>query len=63
MKMINFSLMTSGANTIDLRSNLSEKRYCGMKRATQCFFRIPPSYHTFRDNSECLRKNRDFLKI
>ena len=62
-KTITFSLMTSGAKTIDLRSNLSEKRYRGNKRATQCFFRIPPSYHTFRDICECLRKNRDFLKI
>ena len=62
-KTIIFSLMTSGAKTIDLRSNLSEKRYWGLKRATRCFFRIPPSYHTFRDNRECLRKNRDFLKI
>ena len=35
--------MTSGAKTIDLRSNLREKRYRGMKRAIQCFFLIPPS--------------------
>ena len=58
-----FSLMTSGAKTIDLRSNLSEKRYWGLKRATRCFFRIPPSCHTFWDICECLRKNRDFLNI
>ena len=58
-----FSLMTSGVKSIDLRSNLIEKRYRGMKRAIQCFFRILPSYHTFGDNSECLRKNSHFLEI
>ena len=63
MKTIIFSLMTSEANTIDLRSNLSEKHSCGWKRATRRFLRIPSSYHTFRDNRECLRKNRDFLKF
>ena len=31
-------LMTSGAKTVDLTSNLIEKRYWGMKRAIQCFF-------------------------
>ena len=30
--------MTSGAKIIDIRSNLSEKCYRGMKRATQYFF-------------------------
>ena len=30
--------MTSGVKSIDLRSNLIEKRYRGMKRAIQCFF-------------------------
>ena len=57
-----FSLMTSGVKSIDLRSNLIEKRYRGMKRAIQCFFRILPSYHTFGDNSECLRKKQPFSR-
>ena len=51
-----FYSMTPGVKTIDLRSNLIEKRYRGMKRALQCFFRILPSYHTFGDNSGCLQK-------
>ena len=55
--------MTSGVKSIDLRSNLIEKRYRGMKRAIQCFFLILPSYHTFGVNSECLRKNSHFLEI
>ena len=38
-------------------------RCWGLKRATRCFFRIPPSCHTFWDICECLRKNRDFLNI
>ena len=63
MSKIFFSLMTSGVKSIDLRSNLIEKRYRGMKRAIQCFFRILSSYHTFGDNSECLRKNSHFLEI
>ena len=33
-----FLLMTAGAKTIDLRSNLMGKRYRGMRRAPQCFF-------------------------
>ena len=63
MSKIFFSLMTSGVKSIDLRSNLIEKRYRGMKRAIQCFFRILPSYHTFGDNSECLRKTAIFSKF
>ena len=57
-----FSLMTSGVKSIDLRSNLIEKRYRGVKRAIRCFFRILPSYHTFGDNSECLRKKQPFSR-
>ena len=37
-KTITFHLMTSGAKTVYLRSNLIEKRYRGMKRALQCLF-------------------------
>ena len=33
-----FHLMTSGAKTVDLRSNRIEKRYWGIKRAIQCLF-------------------------
>ena len=33
-----FHLMTSVAKTIDIRSNLVEKRYRGMRRALQYFF-------------------------
>ena len=62
-KMAIFHLMTSGAKTIDLRSNLIEKRYRVMIRASKCFFLILPSYDTFGDNSDCLRKNRCFLKV
>ena len=32
--------MPSGAKHIDLRSNLIEKRYLGMKQTPQCFFRF-----------------------
>ena len=38
------------------------KSYWGMKRASKCFFRILPSYHTFGDNSDCLRKIVIFSK-
>ena len=61
-KTIIFHLMTSGAKTVNLRSNLIETRYWGMERAIHCFF-ILPSYHTFGVNSYCSRKNRYFLKI
>ena len=53
--------MTSGAKTIDLRLDLIEKRYRDMKRT--CHSYSDYSYYTFGDNSECLRKYRDFLKI
>ena len=39
--------MTSGAKAIDLRPNLIDKRYWGMKRGIQVFFLIIPSYHPF----------------
>ena len=49
--------MTSEAKPIDLRSNLIEKRYRGLRRVPLCFFRIfPSSYHIFGDHSDCLRK-------
>ena len=38
MKNDNFLFDDLWSQIIDLRSNLSEKRYRGMKRATQCFF-------------------------
>ena len=57
-KTTTFHLVTSGVKTMNLRSSLIEKRHQGMKRAPQCFFfRILPSYHTFGDNSDCLRKS------
>ena len=73
-----FYLMTSGAKTIDLRSILIKNRCRGMNRAPQIFSSKSIifsyysysyysltiiSYHTFRDNSDCLRKKRYFLKI
>ena len=54
---------TSGAKTIELRSNLIAKRCKNMKRAHHCFFQILLSYHTFGDNSVCLRKNNNLFKI
>ena len=39
-KTIIFHLMTSGAKTIDLRSNMIEKRYPGVRRVPRCFLRI-----------------------
>ena len=49
-KNINFSLTDLWAETFGLTSNLIERRYRGMRRATKCFCRILPSYHTFGDN-------------
>ena len=62
-KTIFLHLMPSGAKTIDLRSNLIEKRYRGMKRAPKYFPRILPSYRTLRNNRDCLRKNAIFSKF
>ena len=60
-KMIICKLMTSGAKTIDLRSNLIEKRYGGMKDALQRFF------ESFLAILEIIalvcEKSRYFLKI
>ena len=52
-----FHLMTSGAKTVDLRSNLFEKCSWGMEIAIQCFFYILPSYNTLGVYSHCLRKS------
>ena len=39
--------MTSGAKTVDIRSNLIEKLYRGTKRTLQCFFfLVLPNYDT-----------------
>ena len=46
-KTIIFHLMTSGAKTVDRRSNLIEKLYRGMKRAAHFLFQILPSCHIF----------------
>ena len=58
-----FSLMTSGGKTLELRSNLIAKRCKNTKRAHHCFFQILLSYHTFGDNSVCLRKITIFSKF
>ena len=59
-----FSLMTSGVKTIELMSNLSEKRYLSIKRASQCFFGfLLAIISTFRDNIECFRKIAIFSKL
>ena len=64
VKTVTFHLLTSGAKTIELRSNLIEVPYRGMKRAPQCFFfRIFPSYHTFGDNSTCFRNKTNIFSV
>ena len=50
------NLVTSGALTIDLSSDLTEKCYWGSSRAIHCFFRFLPSYHSSRDNGWLSRK-------
>ena len=63
VKNENFHLMTFGAKTIDLRSNLIGKRFRGMRRAPNASFVILASYHTLGDNSDCLRKIAIFSKF
>ena len=52
-----FHLMTAGAKTVDIRSNLIKKRYRVMKRAFQYFSLIFPSCETVGENSDCLQKS------
>ena len=48
--------MTSVAKTIELRPDLTGKRYRGMRKPPQYFFRILPSYHTFADKAIVCKK-------
>ena len=61
-KTIIFYLMTSGVKPIDLRSYLIGKFTWAWRELSNAFW-ILPSYYTYGDNSDCLRKNRYFIKI
>ena len=43
-KTIIFHLMTSGAKTTDLRSNVIEKRYRGIRELSNTFFESSPMF-------------------
>ena len=62
-KTIAVHLMTTGDKIIDLRWNLIEKCYRGMKRTPQCVFRILLSYYSFGGNSDRLQKIAIFSKF
>ena len=60
-KTIIFPLMTSGAKTIDLRSNLIKKTLPGHEEGSPMLLRILLCYYAFGDNSDylhdfCLQK-------
>ena len=63
MKNVNFPFDGLGSQTVDLMSNLIKKTLPVHEKGSQMHFWILLSYHTFEDNSDCLRKNHNFLKI
>ena len=54
--------MTSGAKTVDPRSNLIGKHYWGLKRAIQCFFEFFLAIILLELIAIVCEKNRHFPK-
>ena len=63
MKNDNFSCDELWSQNYWPKVKSDQNSFRGMRSPPQCLFRILPSYHTFGNNSDCLRKNRYFLEI